>query len=92
MLTGGSGGIPSDGGVGPGPPLEAFMMLPRYCGGGLGEVADDTEDESKERVDRLGDRANAACGGAAMINGHLATGSVEGVNAQVMLVVANLSV
>jgi hypothetical protein len=33
----------------------------------LGEVADDTEDESKERVDKLGDRTNEVCDGAAMI-------------------------
>lgn len=68
MLTGGSGGIPSEGGVGAGP-REAPMILPRYCGGGLGDVAEETEDESKERVDKLGERANALCGGAAMIDG-----------------------
>lgn len=28
------------------PVLALLIRLPRYCAGGLGEVADDTEDES----------------------------------------------
>lgn len=72
MLTGGRLGIPSDWGGSGGPtPREALMMPPRYVDGGFGEVADDTEEESNDRVDKLGDRAKALCGGAAMIkHGH----------------------
>lgn len=63
--------MPSDGGGGPGPPREELMMLPRYCDGGFGEVADDTDEESKDRVDKLGDRTKAACDGtAAMMHNH----------------------
>jgi hypothetical protein len=43
------------------------MMLPRYCEGGFGDVADETEEESKDLVDRFGDRANEGCDGAAMM-------------------------
>jgi hypothetical protein len=42
-------------------------MIPlRNCDGGFGEVAEETEDESKDRVERLGDRGNGLCDGAAM--------------------------
>lgn len=41
-------------------------MPPRYCNGGFGDVAEETEEESKERVERLGDRGYWLCGGAAI--------------------------
>lgn len=66
VLTGGSVGMPSGGGGAP-PPREALMMPPRYCVGGFGEVADETEEESKDLVDKFGDRAKEGCDGAAMM-------------------------
>lgn len=44
------------------------MMFPRYCEGGFGDVADETEEESKDRVERLGDRENWLCDAADMVH------------------------
>lgn len=42
---------------------------PRYLDGGLGEVAEETEEESYDLVDGLGDRAYGLCDGSAMASG-----------------------
>lgn len=39
---------------------------PKYLDGGLGEVAEETEEESYDLVDGLGDRAYGLCDGSAM--------------------------
>lgn len=46
--------------------LVAFNMPPRYLDGGRGDVADETDDESKDLVDGLGDRGYVLCDGSAM--------------------------
>lgn len=56
------GGIPIGCGA-----CEAFdlalvpIILPRYCVCGLGEVADETEEESYDLVDGFGDRGKGLC-------------------------------
>lgn len=42
-------------------------MLPRYRDGGRGEVADDTDDESYDLVEGLGDRGYGLCDVSAMV-------------------------
>lgn len=42
--------------------------LPRYCGGGLGDVAEETDDESYEWVETLGDRVKELCVGVGIMN------------------------
>lgn len=44
-----------------------FIKLPRYCEGGLGDVAEETDDESYDLLERLGDRGYALCDGVAMV-------------------------
>lgn len=47
-----------------------FIKPPRYWVGGFGEVADETEEESYDLVDKLGDREYGLCDpDAAMIEG-----------------------
>lgn len=43
-----------------------FISPPRYCAGGFGEVADETDDESYDRLDGLGDREYGLCDDVAM--------------------------
>lgn len=51
-------------GCGGGATLVLTLVLikpPKYCVGGFGEVADETEDESYDLVDRFGDREYGLC-------------------------------
>lgn len=43
-------------------------MLPRYREGGRGDVADETDDESYDLVEGLGDRGYGLCDVSAMIS------------------------
>lgn len=55
--TEGSGGIPMGRGAGGGFALALVLISPpKYCGGGAGEVADETDDESYDLVEGFGDR------------------------------------
>jgi len=44
-----------------------LIKLLRYWAGGLGEVADETEEESYDLVDGFGDRGKALCDGVAIV-------------------------
>lgn len=57
-LTEGRCGMPIGWGVGAAFNLGLALITPaRYCDEGLGDVADETEEESYDLVDRFGDRA-----------------------------------
>lgn len=67
-LTGGKGGIPIGWGGGAAVVLGPVLIRPRggYWAGCLGEVAEETEDESYDLVEGLGDRGYGLCDDAAM--------------------------
>jgi hypothetical protein len=44
-----------------------LIRLPRYWTEGFGDVADDTEDESYDLVDGLGDRGKGLCDEVAIV-------------------------
>lgn len=55
-------------GAGFGRPLVLVLIRPpRYCAGGLGEVADLTDGDSYGRAERLGDREYRVCDAVAMV-------------------------
>ena len=68
-----SGGMPMGLGGAAGSVLAAapaLMRLPGYWPCGLGEVADETEAESYDLVEGLGDRGYGLCDAAAMVLGN----------------------
>lgn len=44
-----------------------LISPPKYCGGGAGEVADETDDESYDLVEGFGDRGYGLCDAAAIL-------------------------
>ena len=55
-----------------------LIKPPRYWAGGFGEVAEETEDESYDLVDRFGDRAKALCEEDAMADRRPSSSEVQG--------------